>query len=92
MGQDGEKWVSYLDRYSLEVQELMKLPAINVAFINKVYGRQPLLSLVPRPLSHPLSFQSLIVSFYKRYQTRIEARVFLTLTHAKIKRYSRHNS
>jgi hypothetical protein len=25
MGQDGEQWVNYLDRYSLEVQELMKL-------------------------------------------------------------------
>jgi hypothetical protein len=24
-GQDGEKWVNYLDRYELEVQELMKL-------------------------------------------------------------------
>ncbi len=40
-GQDGEKWVNYLDRYELEVQELMKLTAINVAFINKVYGLQP---------------------------------------------------
>lgn len=25
IGQDGEEWVNYLDRYSLEVQELMKL-------------------------------------------------------------------
>jgi hypothetical protein len=52
VGLDGEKWVNYLEQYSLEVEQLMKLTPSKRAFINKVCGLQPLYSLFRRPLCH----------------------------------------
>jgi hypothetical protein len=53
VGLDGEKWVNYLEKFSLEVEQLMKLTPNKRPFINKVCGLQPLLGLSPRPLCHP---------------------------------------
>ena len=53
VGLDGKKWVNYLEQYSLEVEQLMKLTPSKRRFYKQGMGLQPLYSLSRRPLCHP---------------------------------------
>ena len=53
---DGEQWVDYLDRHSLEIQDLMKLTRNKRRFYQQGIRLQPLFGLSPKPLCHPPSF------------------------------------
>ena len=51
--QDGEKWVNYLEQYSLEVEQLMKLNRNKRRFYQQGMRAATLIRSSPRPLCHP---------------------------------------